>query len=120
MVKILPQIVAGEEVGSLIEDPWRVLPCEDEGDGCTVRFSDPDFAASRRDAVYYVRALQAASPTINAANLRCEYDDAGQCMTVNPCRVSAPLDTADDCLADAQEHAWSSPIFVDFAPPNRP
>lgn len=120
VVKILPQIVAGEEVGSLIEDPWRVLPCEDDGDGCTVRFSDPDFAASRRDAVYYVRALQEASPTINAANLRCEYDDAGQCITVNPCRVSAPLDTTDDCLADAQEHAWSSPIFVDFAPPNRP
>lgn len=119
VVKILPQIVAGEEVGSLIQDPWRVQPCEGDGDGCTVRFSDPDFASSGRDAVYYVRALQEASPTINAGNLRCEYDDAGQCIKVNPCGVSTPIDTTDDCLADAQERAWSSPIFVDFARANR-
>jgi hypothetical protein len=120
VVKILPQIVAGEEVGSLIEDPWRVLPCEGDDDGCTVRFSDPDFASSQRDAVYYVRALQEASPTINAGNLRCEYDASGQCIKVNPCSVSMPLDTTDDCLADAEERAWSSPIFVDFAQPNLP
>ncbi len=114
VVRIRPQIVAGEDVGPLIEDPWLSLPCEADGDGCTVRFSDPDFAPSQRDAVYYVRALQAASPTINGANLRCEYDASGRCISVNPCPVSAAADSTDDCLADAQERAWSSPIFVDF------
>ena len=115
VVRIRPQIVAGEDVGPLIEDPWRVLPCDSGEDACTVRFSDPEFSDSARDAVYYVRALQEPSPTINANNLRCEYDDAGQCIAANPCRVTASTDPADDCLADAEERAWSSPIFVDFA-----
>ncbi len=117
VVRIRPQITANEEVGPLIEDPWRVLPCPADGEGCTVRFSDPDFASDRRDAVYYVRALEAATPTINADNLRCERDDSGQCIAVNPCRALPPTAYTDDCLADAQERAWSSPIFVDYGAP---
>jgi hypothetical protein len=114
VVRIRPQIIAGEAVASLIEDPWRVLPCPSDEEGCTVRFSDPDFAAAQRDAVYYVRALEDATPTINADNLRCERDASGQCIAVNPCRAVPPTATTDDCLADAQERAWSSPIFVDY------
>jgi len=117
VVRIRPQIVAGEEVGSLIEDPWRVLPCPPDGEGCTVRFSDPDFMAAQRDAVYYVRALEDATPTINADNVRCERDASGQCIAVNLCRAVPPTAYTDDCLADAQERAWSSPIFVDYAIP---
>ena len=114
VVRIRPQIAAGEEVASLIEDPWLTLPCEGGEDACTVRFSDADFATSQRDAVYYVRALQAPGPTINGANLRCEYDDSGQCVRVRPCPVLASGGAPDDCLADAAERAWSSPIFVDY------
>jgi hypothetical protein len=114
VVRIRPQIAAGEEVGSLIDDPWQVLPCPVDSDGCTVRFSDPEFSSSRRDAVYYVRALEEATPTINADNLRCEFDAQGQCIAVNPCRAVAPTAYTDDCLANAQERAWSSPIFVDY------
>jgi Protein of unknown function (DUF3604) len=115
VVRIRPQIVAGEAMESLIDDPWRVLSCDSGEEGCTVRFSDPEFASSARDAVYYVRALQEPSPTVNGANLRCEYDEAGQCIAVNPCRVTPPTEPSDDCLADVEERAWSSPIFVDFA-----
>ncbi len=115
VVRIRPQSVAGEDVGDLIEDPWLVLPCEDGAQSCTVRFSDPDFAEAGRDALYYVRAHQSATPTINGAQLRCEYDEQGECVAVNPCHAGAPTDTADDCLAKAQERAWSSPIFVDYA-----
>jgi Protein of unknown function (DUF3604) len=117
VVRIRPQIVAGEDVGSLIEDPWRVLPCPADGDNCTVRFSDPDFVSAGRDAVYYVRALQDATAMINGANLRCERDATGQCTAVNPCRAVPPTAYTDDCLADAQERAWSSPIFVDYGMP---
>lgn len=117
VVRIRPQIVAGEDVGSLIEDPWRVLPCPADGDGCTVRFSDPEFVTAQRDAVYYVRALEDASAMINGANLRCEHDASGQCIAVNLCRAVPPTADTDDCLAEAQERAWSSPIFVDYDTP---
>ncbi|MEZ5503690.1 MAG: DUF3604 domain-containing protein [Halioglobus sp.] len=117
VVRIRPQAHAGEDVGPLIEDPWQVLPCQDDGEGCTVRFSDPEFAAAARDTVYYVRALEAASPTINGDNLRCEYDESGQCIAVNPCLAVPPTAYTDDCLANVQERAWSSPIFVDYGAP---
>jgi hypothetical protein len=117
VVRIRPQIQAGEAVGSLIEDPWRVLACPPDEEGCTVYFSDPEFAQSRRDAVYYVRAVEAASPTVNGDNLRCERDESGQCITVQPCRANAPTEYSDDCLADVEERAWSSPIFVDYDAP---
>ena len=100
-------------MASLIEDPWKVLPCPADDEGCTVRFSDTDFASSRRDAVYYVRALQEDSPTINGEYLRCKRDPQGQCIAVNPCYATAPTASTDDCLSDVQERAWSSPIFVD-------
>ncbi|NND69664.1 MAG: DUF3604 domain-containing protein [Halioglobus sp.] len=115
VVRIRPQVVAGEDVGDLIEDPWLVLPCETGTESCTVQFSDPDFAAAGRDTLYYVRAHQSATPTVNGAQLRCEYDGQGQCIAVNPCYAGAPTELSDDCLADAEERAWSSPIFVDFA-----
>ncbi|GAB5451968.1 MAG: DUF3604 domain-containing protein [Halioglobus sp.] len=114
VVRIRPQVHAGEDVGELIEDPWRVLPCPEGEAACTVRFTDEAFSAGARDTVYYVRALQAPTPTINGAQLRCELDDDGQCLAVNPCRATEPTPFDDDCLSDAAERAWSSPIFVDF------
>jgi hypothetical protein len=114
VVRIRPQIVDGEKVDDLIEDPWQVLPCPANEHSCTVRFSDPQFSEGGRDAVYYVRAIQQASPTINGDQLRCEVDDDGQCIAVNPCRAGAPTEFSDDCLADVEERAWSSPIFVDY------
>jgi len=114
VVRILPQTRPDEPVEDLIADPWRTLPCPPGSSTCAVEFEDDDFTANKRDAVYYVRAIEEASPTINAANLRCEYDENGQCIKVNPCFAGAPTSETDDCLAPAEERAWSSPIFVDW------
>jgi Protein of unknown function (DUF3604) len=114
VVRIRPQSFAGEAVDPLIEDPWKVLPCEDQGEGCQVRFSDPEFSAAGRDALYYVRAVQAPTPTVNGGNLRCDLDETGQCFEVNPCRGRTDEQLEDDCLVPRSERAWSSPIFVDY------
>jgi hypothetical protein len=115
VVRIRPQMRADEPLGGRIEDAWRVFPCAGQGEGCTVEFSDPEFAASARDAVYYVRALQEPTPTVNAGNLRCRRDDGDRCVELEPCRSGFRTDLSDDCLAPAEERAWSSPIFVDYA-----
>ncbi|MCP5071015.1 MAG: DUF3604 domain-containing protein, partial [bacterium] len=114
VVRIRPRRHAGEAVKDLIEDPWLILPCPPETGGCSVQFSDPEFVGEGRDSVYYVRAIEQASPTMNGAQLRCDTDDSGACVEVHPCRASEPTAYEDDCLSEAEERAWSSPIFVDF------
>ena len=117
VVRIRPQLDAGEDVESLIDDPWRVLPCgASSSEGCRVEFDDPDFAEGGRDAIYYVRAHQTETPTVNGANLRCRKDpESGECVETEPCSVTDSTPADDDCLALTEERAWSSPIFVDFA-----
>jgi hypothetical protein len=112
VIRIQPQNHPGEAVAPLIQDPWRSFPCEPSPAGCSVTFEDPDFAEEGRDTLYYVRALEQPAPGVNADNLRCEYDERGQCVKVNPC--GGPDALEDDCLADHEPRAWSSPIFVDF------
>jgi hypothetical protein len=115
IVRIRPQIAAGEDVGGLIEDPWRRFACPADPAGCVASFDDPDFLASGRGAVYYVRAVQGATAAINAANLRTRFDARGNAVAVSPCHGSYRTAADDDCLAPASERAWSSPIFVDPA-----
>ena len=112
VVRIRPQATPGEPVRELIDDPWRIYSCEPDPAGCMIEFSDPDFTESKRDTVYYVRAIEEPSPAVNAANLRCEYDEVGRCIEIDPC-VHVPYQ--EDCLAENEERAWSSPIYVDFA-----
>jgi len=107
VVRIRPQRFDGEAIAPLVEDPWRVFPCEPDPAGCQVTFRDPEFASSGRDALYYVRALQAPTPAINGAPLSTEFDAEGRAVATRPC--SGP----DGCPAPVQERAWSSPIFVD-------
>ncbi len=114
VVRITPQNSADESVDGLVQDPWRVIPCDDQGQGCELSFSDPQYPELGRDAVYYVRAIQAPSPTINGTNLRCEFDEQGQCIAVNPCSFASGVSQDEDCQAPASERAWSSPIFVDY------
>jgi hypothetical protein len=113
VIRIQPQDHPDEPVASLIRDPWRSFPCEPDPAGCAVTFEDPDFAEQGRDTLYYVRALEEPAPAVNAANLRCAYDEKGECSSVNLC--GGPDARDDDCLSEHEPRAWSSPIFVDFA-----
>jgi hypothetical protein len=114
VVRIRPQTRPGEPVESLIDDPFLVLPCPASADGCTAEFEDPDFPAAGRDALYYVRAIQEPSLAVNAANLRCERGEDGECTRIDPCHGDFRTPFEEDCLAPAEERAWSSPIFVDW------
>jgi hypothetical protein len=114
VVRIRPQRQADEDVAMLIEDPWRTLSCPPDPSGCRVTFSDVEFAGGARDAVYYVRAIEAPSPAVDVDPLGCTYDAEGRCIEVDPC-FDRPQD--DDCLAETEERAWSSPIFVDYGGP---
>ncbi|TGY87272.1 DUF3604 domain-containing protein [Marinicauda algicola] len=112
VVRIRPQIAPGEPVDLLIEDEWQVLPCDDQGTGCTVEFSDPEFVASGRDAVYYVRAIQEPSGQVNGDPLRCEYDEQGRCIAADPCLGDYRVDMEEECVASVEHRAWSSPIYL--------
>ena len=116
VVRIRPQREPGEDVGALIEDPWRVFPCDPaSAAGCVVQFEDPDFAGASRDTAYYVRAIEEPSPAVNGGLLRCERDESGRCVRAHPCYGDYRTPRGDDCLTEIEERAWSSPIFVDFA-----
>ena len=114
VVRIRPQISKQEDVGDLIEDPWLTIDCEPDPEGCVAEFSDPDFPGSKRDVLYYVRAIQEPTPTVNGGNLRTEFDDKGNAIDVTPCYGDFKTEMADDCLAPTEERAWSSPIYIDY------
>jgi hypothetical protein len=112
VVRIRPQSSDGEDVNGLVEDPWRVIRCPGDPNGCQVAFTDGEFDGAGRDAVYYVRAIEAPSLAVDANPLGCTYDAEGRCVEVDPC-FGRPDE--DDCLGETEERAWSSPIFVDHA-----
>ena len=118
IVRIRPQMHPDEDVGDLIEDPWRSIDCAPDRQGCTVEFEDPEFTQGGRETIYYARAIQEPSPAVNGGQLRCEYDENGQCIAVNPCFGDYRTDPNDDCLAPNEERAWSSPIFVQYRSPS--
>ena len=63
--------------------------------GCEVKFEDKDFIKDDRQAVYYARAIQEPTETINGDALRCTYDDQGNCLEVNPCYGDYRIDEND-------------------------
>ena len=111
VVRIRPQIASNEPVDGLIDDPFLVHRCEPDTQGCSLSFTDPEFGA--RDAVYYVRAIEEPTDTINGKMLGCTYDDQGNCIAVDPCHGDYRTPRSDNCAAPAEHRAWSSPIFVD-------
>lgn len=113
VVRIRPQVEPGEPVEALIEDPWKVFDCPVEPAGCRVEFEDSELLSSGREAVYYVRAIQEPTPAVNGDPLECERDEHGRCVAGRLCRGGGlEGGVVEDCLADVEERAWSSPIFV--------
>jgi hypothetical protein len=112
VVRVLPQFHPGENTAELIQDPWRTFDCDPAGDVCEAEFTDKEFGSLGREVVYYARAIQEDTPTINGDPFRCDYDAAGNCIKTNYC-LGVPA--TEDCLSPAQHRAWSSPIFVQFA-----
>jgi hypothetical protein len=112
VVRIRPQNRPGEAIDPLIEDPWKTFECDGGPEGCSITFDDPQYASVGRDTVYYVRAIEAPAPGVNAGGIRCERDDMGSCIgEVTLCGA----DPDDDCLAEHEPRAWSSPIYLDWA-----
>ncbi len=111
IIRIRPQAEQDEPIETLIEDPWKSFACDPDPGGCTVHFADEDFTGEGRDVLYYARAIETPSLAVNAGGLRCERDEQGTCVRTRPC---IGVDESDDCLAETEERAWSSPIFVDY------
>jgi hypothetical protein len=113
VVRIRPQQAPGEPIAKLIDDPFLVLPCSGDPAGCSVEFTDPEFPTLGREVLYYARAYEAPDQAINAGGIRCERDEAGNCIQAQLC--PGPDGAADDCLAPREPRAWSSPIYVSWA-----
>ncbi|MFP6664790.1 MAG: DUF3604 domain-containing protein [Deltaproteobacteria bacterium] len=114
VVRVRPQLYAHEKIAERIDDPWLVLPCPADGNGCSVEFEDPSHADAGRTSIYYVRAIEEPSPAVNGGGLRCLRDEQGVCVGVQPCFGNdAKTPYQDDCLAPVEERAWSSPIWID-------
>jgi hypothetical protein len=116
VVRVLPQTRPDEPLGDLIDDPWRSFACPPGADGCEIHFRDDELPALGREAVYYARAIEEPTPAVNAGNLRCDRDEQGRCLQARPCYADSRTDPGDDCLAETEQRAWSSPIFVEFGP----
>ena len=81
MIRIRPQQTKDEKIHDLVEDPWKTLACTGDADGCMVEFDDQTFGSEKREYIYYVRAVEKPTPTVNAGNLRCEKDANGVCVS---------------------------------------
>ena len=108
VVRIRPQMFEGENIAKLIEDPWKVIPCNENEEGCVVDFTDTEYTEFKRDTIYYVRAIQEPTPAINAGNLQTQFDEDG-----NPIEIT--LCSEEGCpIKPIEERAWSSPIYVNY------
>ena len=106
VVRIGRQMKETEAVEELVEDPWLTIPCPTDTEVCEVEFEDPWYISAGREVLYYVRAIQEATPAVNAGLLRCDGDEC------EPCYGDYRVPFDEDCLSMNQERAWSSPIYL--------
>jgi hypothetical protein len=109
VVRIGPQTRPDEDPAELIDDPWQRFECPDDPNGCVATFVDPEFPMLGRDTVYYARAFEVPTSTVNGQQPQCAAEKEGECSEVELCS-----DTGK-CLSDYEHRAWSSPIYVDYA-----
>jgi hypothetical protein len=112
VIRIKPQRTPDEAIVGLVEDPWKVIECDPDPEGCVATFVDEEYAGSGRDMLYYVRAIEEPSMAVAADPLGCRRDESGRCVQVDPC---FGREDDDECLAQTEERAWSSPIFANRA-----
>ncbi len=113
VVKIRPQASASEKLADLIEDRYLIHTCKPSADGCTFTFTDPEYTKGKRDAIYYVKAIQEAEPTINAEPVKCERDGNGKCIKATLC-YGDYRSGESACTSPSEHRAWSSPIYLDY------
>jgi hypothetical protein len=113
VVKVRPQSKPGEELSDLIEDRYLTHQCKPSADGCTFTFADPEYTKGKRDALYYVKAIQEPEPTINAEPIKCERDGNGKCIKATLC-YGDYRSGEDACTSPSEHRAWSSPIYLDY------
>ena len=112
IVKITPTTEL-DSISNNIQDPWKVFTCNDKGEGCSANFFDDEYVLNNKSSLYYARAIQEPTNMVGGDPLRCELNEAGECIKIRPCYSSGPdFDPNDDCLALVGERAWSSPIFL--------
>jgi hypothetical protein len=111
IVRIRPQRAPDEEIVGLVEDPWKMVDCDPDPQGCVATFVDEEYVREGRDALYYARAIEVPSLAVAADPLGCRRDDSGRCVQVDPC-FGRPSE--DECLSQTEERAWSSPIFINY------
>ena len=111
VVRIRPQATPGEPIDGLIEDKFLVHECPPSPNGCNFSFTDPGYGSGGRDAIYYVRAIEEAQPTINAQPIQCERDASGRCIKAKLC-YGDYRSGASDCTSPSEPRAWSSPIYL--------
>lgn len=110
VVKVRQQLDPEEPMAPLVFDPFRTIECDATRPVCQAEFEDPDYAGEDRTVAYYVRAIQEETPSVNAQNLKCTYDENGACVEMDPCLPSPDPDNT--CMGTAEERAWSSPIYL--------
>ena len=110
IVKILPQQFAGEPIQDLVTESWMVFDCDDTS--CEIEFTDEQFKFGKRDAIYYVRAIEEASQALSADPLRCEFDEFGNCIQTKICQEG--YRKTEECIGPVEHRAWSSPIYLNY------
>ena len=99
IVKITPTTEL-DSISNNIQDPWKVFTCNDKGEGCSANFFDDEYVLNNMSSLYYARAIQEPTNIVGGDPLRCELNEAGECIKIRPCYSSGPdFDPNDDCLA---------------------
>tara|TARA_B100000029_G_scaffold13645_1_gene14358 strand:- start:21197 stop:23395 length:2199 start_codon:yes stop_codon:yes gene_type:complete len=106
IIKITPQTYQGEEISTLIQDPWKSFDCKQDSNGCVITFQDEEY---ERDSNYYVRVIQEQTDAINGRQI---FVDQSSNSEVSMCHGNYKTDLDSDCLWPTQERAWSSPIYL--------
>ena len=73
VIRILPQISPDEDVSTLIQDPWKIIECPLDPDGCTVNFEDEEYqdkVVSVSEIIAMTKNLGTESKKLSVLNIK--------------------------------------------------